>query len=71
MSGNVEEWATQDALAQAVATPGKALDRSTMKGAWWLPGKNTCRAATTGHGETYEGPQMGVRCCKDAPPGGS
>jgi formylglycine-generating enzyme len=68
MSGNVEEWATQDALAQVVPAPGKALDRSTMKGAWWLPGKNTCRAATTGHGESYEGPQMGVRCCKDAPP---
>ncbi len=66
MSGNVEEWATQDVLATATPVAGKALDRSTMKGAWWLPGKNTCRAATTGHGETYEGPQMGVRCCKDA-----
>jgi formylglycine-generating enzyme required for sulfatase activity len=60
MSGNVEEWATLD--------HGKAPDRSTMKGAWWLPGKNTCRAATLGHGEVYEGPQVGVRCCEDAPP---
>ncbi len=58
MSGNVEEWATLDR--------GKAPDRSTMKGAWWLPGKNNCRAATLGHGETYEGPQVGVRCCKEA-----
>jgi formylglycine-generating enzyme required for sulfatase activity len=58
MSGNVEEWATLDW--------GKAPDRSAMKGAWWLPGKNTCRAATLGHGEVYEGPQVGVRCCKDA-----
>jgi sulfatase modifying factor 1 len=57
MSGNVEEWATRD--------HAKAPNRSTMKGAWWLPGKNTCRAATLGHGETYEGPQVGVRCCKD------
>lgn len=57
MSGNVEEWATLDY--------GVAPDRSTMKGAWWLPGKNTCRAATTGHGETYRGPQVGVRCCRD------
>ena len=56
MSGNVEEWATRDYA--------KAPNRSTMKGAWWLPGKNTCRAATLGHGETYEGPQVGVRCCK-------
>jgi sulfatase modifying factor 1 len=58
MSGNVEEWATLD--------QGHPPDRSTMKGAWWLPGKNNCRAATLGHGETYEGPQVGVRCCKDA-----
>jgi sulfatase modifying factor 1 len=57
MSGNVEEWATLD--------EGKAPDRSSMKGAWWLPGKNTCRASTLGHGEIYEGPQVGVRCCKD------
>jgi formylglycine-generating enzyme len=59
MSGNVEEWATLD--------NGKPPDRSAMKGAWWLPGKNTCRAATLGHGEVYEGPQVGVRCCRDAP----
>ncbi len=58
MSGNVEEWATRD--------HGVAPNRSTMKGAWWLPGKNTCRAATLGHGEIYQGPQVGVRCCKDA-----
>jgi formylglycine-generating enzyme len=59
MSGNVEEWATLD-------HPSDPRDKSTMKGAWWLPGRNTCRAATTGHGETYEGPQVGVRCCKAA-----
>jgi len=58
MSGNVEEWATVD--------KGKAPNRSTMKGAWWLPGKNTCRAATLGHGEIYQGAQVGVRCCEDA-----
>ena len=58
MSGNVEEWATLDR--------GRLPDRSTMKGAWWLPGKNNCRAATLGHGETYQGPQVGVRCCRDA-----
>jgi formylglycine-generating enzyme required for sulfatase activity len=57
MSGNIEEWSTLD--------HGKAPDRSSMKGAWWLPGKNTCRASTLGHGEVYEGKQVGVRCCKD------
>ena len=59
MSGNVEEWTTLD--------KGKAPDRSSMKGAWWLPGKNTCRAATLGHGEVYFGKQVGVRCCADLP----
>ena len=59
MSGNVEEWATQD-------HPFDPYDKATMKGAWWLPGRNTCRAATTGHGENYEGPQVGVRCCSAA-----
>ena len=59
MSGNVEEWTTLD--------KGVAPQRSSMKGAWWLPGKNTCRAATTGHGEIYRGKQVGVRCCKNAP----
>jgi sulfatase modifying factor 1 len=58
MSGNVEEWSTLD--------KGKAPDRSSMKGAWWLPGKNTCRASTIGHGEVYRGKQVGVRCCRDA-----
>ncbi len=57
MSGNIEEWSTLD--------EGKPPQRSSMKGAWWLPGKNTCRAATLGHGEIYEGNQVGVRCCKD------
>jgi formylglycine-generating enzyme required for sulfatase activity len=57
MSGNIEEWSTLD--------QGKAPQRSSMKGAWWLPGKNTCRAATLGHGEVYAGKQVGVRCCKD------
>jgi formylglycine-generating enzyme required for sulfatase activity len=59
MSGNIEEWATID---------GATLkgQRSTMKGAWWLPGRNHCRARTLGHGEIYYGPQIGVRCCTDA-----
>jgi formylglycine-generating enzyme required for sulfatase activity len=58
MSGNIEEWATLD--------HGAPPQRSTMKGAWWLPGKNTCRARTLGHGEVYAGSQVGVRCCAEA-----
>ncbi len=58
MSGNIEEWATLD--------HGIAPQRSSMKGAWWLPGKNTCRARTLGHGEVYKGSQVGIRCCAEA-----
>ena len=61
MSGNVEEWTTLD-------HPSDPRDTSSMKGAWWLPGRNHCRAATTGHGHTYEGGQVGVRCCADLGP---
>ncbi len=60
MSGNIEEWTTLD--------HGSAPNRSSMKGAWWLPGKNHCRAATLGHGEAYRGKQVGVRCCSDTAP---
>ena len=59
MSGNSEEWATLD-------HPTHDDDHGTMKGAWWLPGRNTCRAKTTGHGEHYAGTQVGIRCCADA-----
>lgn len=60
MSGNVEEWATKD------APPQPPPMRASMKGAWWLPGKNTCRAATVDHDEHYRGIQTGIRCCRDA-----
>lgn len=61
MSGNVEEWATID-------HPGPDGNRAAMKGAWWLPGKNNCRARTVEHGEKYAGKQVGVRCCRDLNP---
>ncbi len=60
MSGNIEEWASIDGATFKGA-------RSTMKGAWWLPGRNHCRARTLGHGEIYFGPQIGIRCCKNVP----
>jgi len=62
MSGNIEEWATLDPNGSPKPVMGQ---RSTMKGAWWLPGKNTCRARTLGHGEIYAGSQVGVRCCAE------
>lgn len=60
MVGNVDEWVERENMAPPM--------RSALRGGWWLPGRNRCRAATTAHGEDYSGKQVGFRCCKDAPP---
>jgi sulfatase modifying factor 1 len=58
MVGNVDEWVEREGAT--------APHRSALRGGWWLPGRNRCRAATLGHDETYSGKQVGFRCCKDA-----
>ena len=60
MVGNVDEWVEREGMS--------APNRSALRGGWWLPGRNRCRAATLGHDETYSGKQVGFRCCKDAAP---
>lgn len=55
MVGNVDEWAFRDGMQPPW--------RSSLRGGWWLAGRNNCRAATTGHDEFYFGAQTGVRCC--------
>lgn len=59
MVGNVDEWVERENMAPP--------NRSALRGGWWLPGRNRCRAATLGHDESYQGKQVGFRCCKDAP----
>ena len=60
MTGNVDEWVERE---------GAPLGhRGGLRGGWWLPGRNRCRAATNEHDELYRGKQVGFRCCKDAPP---
>lgn len=58
LTGNVDEWAVREGQPPPY--------RSALRGGWWLPGRNRCRAATLGHAEYYSGPQVGFRCCKDA-----
>jgi formylglycine-generating enzyme required for sulfatase activity len=58
MVGNVDEWTEREGMA--------APNRSSLRGGWWLPGRNRCRAATTHHDESYGGKQVGFRCCADA-----
>ena len=56
--GNVDEWTQRDGYVKPY--------RSSLRGGWWLAGRNNCRASTTGHDEYYFGSQTGVRCCATA-----
>lgn len=58
LEGNVNEW-----VSQPWKRPGK---RAALKGGWWGPVRNRCRAITMAHGETYMGYEVGFRCCADA-----
>jgi formylglycine-generating enzyme required for sulfatase activity len=58
LQGNVNEWVSQ---------PWKnPPHRAAIKGGWWGPVRNRCRAITLAHDETYMGYEVGFRCCKDA-----
>lgn len=58
--GNLDEPVLR--VDPATGTPYGAA----LKGGWWLPGRNRCRASTRGHDEAYRGFQVGVRCCANA-----
>ena len=58
MVGNVDEWTERAGQ--------RAPHRAALHGGWWLPGRNSCRAATLGHDENYKGRQVGFRCCREA-----
>lgn len=55
LAGNVEELVASD----------DDVSRPVMKGAWWLPGRNHCRARQTFHNDVYKGIETGFRCCAD------
>lgn len=58
MAGNLEEMVARD---------GPGPTAPAMKGAYWQPSRNHCRAAQTKHDAWYHGPETGFRCCADAP----
>jgi formylglycine-generating enzyme required for sulfatase activity len=39
--------------------------QTALKGGWWMPARNRCRAATTAHDADYRDVQIGARCCAD------
>ncbi len=57
LAGNLEEFVTIDR-----STPA----RPAMKGSYWQPGRNFCRAAQTAHDMYYNGTETGFRCCSEA-----
>lgn len=57
LAGNLEEF---------VAIDGTRPVRPAMKGAYWQPSRNFCRAAQTAHDGGYRGTETGFRCCSDA-----
>ncbi len=57
MAGNLEEF---------VAMDGRGPPRPAMKGAYWQPSRNHCRAAQTAHDRYYNGIETGFRCCAGA-----
>jgi formylglycine-generating enzyme len=56
LAGNLEEFVTID---------GSRPARPAMKGAYWQPSRNFCRAAQTAHDKLYNGTETGFRCCAD------
>ena len=57
MAGNLEEFVAIDASRPR---------RPAMKGAYWQPSRNHCRAAQTAHDRYYNGMETGFRCCAEA-----
>jgi formylglycine-generating enzyme required for sulfatase activity len=57
MAGNLEEFVAMDAKGPPVPA---------MKGAYWQPSRNFCRAAQTAHDRYYNGTETGFRCCSEA-----
>jgi len=57
LTGNLEEF---------VAMDGTNPVRPAMKGSYWQPGRNFCRANQTAHDRYYNGTETGFRCCANA-----
>ena len=57
-TGNVDEWTSSVVRGERP---------SILKGGYWGPVRDRCRASTRAHGEDFLFYQQGFRCCSDAP----
>jgi formylglycine-generating enzyme len=64
MTGNVDEWVVNE--KHFGPPPADGSERpfiSGLKGGYWGPVRNRCRATTTFHNEWFRYYQVGFRCC--------
>jgi formylglycine-generating enzyme len=67
MTGNVDEWVVNEPSFLAEHPSAHA---SGLKGGYWGPVRDRCRATTIAHSEGFRFYQIGFRCCSDpAEPG--
>ncbi|HKQ69227.1 MAG TPA: SUMF1/EgtB/PvdO family nonheme iron enzyme [Polyangiaceae bacterium] len=68
MTGNVDEWVLNEKhFGPAPEGGGVRPFISGLKGGYWGPVRNRCRATTTFHNEWFRYYQVGFRCCANTP----
>jgi hypothetical protein len=68
MTGNVDEWVVNEKhFGPGPADGSERPFISGLKGGYWGPVRNRCRATTTFHNEWFRFYQIGFRCCANAP----
>jgi formylglycine-generating enzyme required for sulfatase activity len=66
MTGNVDEWVVNEKhFGPAPADGSERPFISALKGGYWGPVRNRCRATTTAHDEWFRYYEVGFRCCAD------
>jgi len=67
MTGNVDEWVVNEKhFGPAPADGSERPFISALKGGYWGPVRNRCRATTTAHDEWFRYYEVGFRCCSNA-----
>jgi Sulfatase-modifying factor enzyme 1 len=68
MTGNVDEWVLNEKHFGPAPSDGSERPFiSGLKGGYWGPVRNRCRATTTFHNEWFRFYQIGFRCCANSP----